>query len=257
MSPTPTSLSAHAAAASASSRPIPAISAPSTRPSNRSRSDGPRLRTLAPGRSRHDRGGADSQGVLGAITPSPVVPASPTSRPSTLVTGPPQIIYCEQGCGPSGQAGGEPEMLITLTWLRLDGLRRWRSLAGPGPAHRPGHRDDPDLHRGCAPRPERVRPALGPHAARDRHGAAQPARVRLGQGRSPARSRRADQVPGRVRVRGAGLPGGQHRVPAGRRPDDPDHRAARHPGRAAVQPAPRRRSHGHAEVRRDVRQARG
>src|ERR1700684_1224199 len=25
--------------------------------------------------------------------------------------------------------GGKPEMLITLTWLRLDGLRRWRSLA--------------------------------------------------------------------------------------------------------------------------------
>ncbi len=148
-------------------------------------------------------------------------------------------------------------MLITLTWLRLDGLRRWRSLAILAllialatatvlTSIAGARRGQTAFDRLWAS----TLPARG-------DGAAQPARDRLGQGRGAARSHRADQVPGRVRVRGPGLHGGQHRVPAGRRPDDPDHRAARHPGRAAVQPAPPRRGHRHPQVRRDLRQARG
>src|SRR5215470_3276728 len=62
-----------------------------------------------------------------------VWPASPGSRPSTLVMRPPQVIYCESGAaGVLGLRRLERQwgvgVRITLTWLRLEARRRWRSL---------------------------------------------------------------------------------------------------------------------------------
>ena len=62
--------------------------------------------------------------------------------------------------------------------------------ARAGPAGGAGHGDRAHGGRGGPPRADRVRPAVGQHAARDRDRAAQPARVRLGQGPRPARGRR-------------------------------------------------------------------
>ena len=68
--------------------------------------------------------------------------------------------------------------------------------ARAGPAGGAGHGDGARGGRGGPPRADRVRPAVGQHAARDRDRAAQPARVRLGQDPGLARGRRAQRVPG-------------------------------------------------------------
>ena len=83
-----------------------------------------------------------------------------------------------------------------------------------GPAGGAGHGDGAHGGRGGPPRADRVRPALGQHAARDRDRAAQPARVRLEQGPGPARGGRAQRVPGRRS--GSGWTAARARAPGSR-----------------------------------------
>src|SRR5437879_3289922 len=81
-----------------------------------------------------------------------------------------------------------------------------------GAARRLGHGHRPDGRGGSAARPDRDRPAMGPHAPRDGHGAAQPAGLRLVQDPRFARGHGDDPVPADVRIRGGGPP--ECRLPA-------------------------------------------
>ena len=152
---------------------------------------------------------------------------------------------------------GWPEMLITLTWLRLDGLRRWRSLAVLALL----------IALATATVLTSIAGARRGHTAFDRLWARTlPATATVlpnQPGFDWAKVAALPEVAALTKFavvfgfEAKGYPGGQRRVPAGRRPDDAHHRAARHGGRTAVQPAPRRRGHRYAEVRRVLRQARG
>ena len=131
---------------------------------------------------------------------------------------------------------GCPEMLITLTWLRLDGLRRWRSLAVLALL----------IALATATVLTSIAGARRGHTAFDRLWARTlPATATVlpnQPGFDWAKVAALPEVAALTKFavvfgfEAKGYPGGQQRVPAGRRPDDPDHRAAGHAGRAAVNP---------------------
>ena len=97
--------------------------------------------------------------------------------------------------------------------------------------------------RGAARR-DRLRPAVGAHAARHRHRAAEPARLRLGEGPGAAWRHRDEPVRRLLRGRGGRDSRRQPRLPARERGAVPDRRAPGDPRGPGGQPQPGGRGGG-------------